>query len=240
MLAWGAVDALPSAPPGEQVAFQLDYSGGWGKYYLADPDVRALQARYRQIRFTPGYLVSPTVKRLSADVRVRAELLEGLVRRRVRAVRRPAAPVVRDRVHGAGRELLGRCRPGSGRCPNYGSTPNAAQAVWELRLSHWTGALPGARRSTPTGSWHQWDHLYGTFPYHGLPVYGFALDRRPARRSTRSAATSTSTRSTRRTAPGWKRENSFLTHTRHGRLLLQRQPARRPSGGQRGRSTARR
>src|SRR5262249_1924747 len=65
VLAWGAVNAVPSAEGARQVEFKLDYSGGWGKYYLADPDVRALQSRYRRIRYTPGYLVSPTVRRLS-------------------------------------------------------------------------------------------------------------------------------------------------------------------------------
>ena len=40
VLAWGAVNALPPTRGGKQVAFQLDYTGGWGKYYLADPDVQ--------------------------------------------------------------------------------------------------------------------------------------------------------------------------------------------------------
>jgi hypothetical protein len=26
--------------------------------------------------------------------------------------------------------------------PDYGVAPTATQAVWELRLSHWTGVLP--------------------------------------------------------------------------------------------------
>ena len=38
---------------------------------------------------------------------------------------------------------------------------------------------------------------------------------------------------------GWKRENSFLTHTEHGRLLLLVQPARRATRRARARSTAR-
>ncbi len=32
VLAWGAVNAIPPAPDRSQVAFRLDYSGGWGTY----------------------------------------------------------------------------------------------------------------------------------------------------------------------------------------------------------------
>src|SRR5262249_17027245 len=66
VLAWGALNAVASAPGAKQVAFKLDYAGGWGKYFLPGRDVRALQSRFQQIRFTKGYLVSPTVKQLSA------------------------------------------------------------------------------------------------------------------------------------------------------------------------------
>ena len=42
VLAWGALNARPSASGGRQVAFRLDYSGGWGAYHrriwLAFPD----------------------------------------------------------------------------------------------------------------------------------------------------------------------------------------------------------
>jgi hypothetical protein len=31
VLAWGAINALPPTPGGKQVAFKLDYSGGWGR-----------------------------------------------------------------------------------------------------------------------------------------------------------------------------------------------------------------
>ena len=33
VLAWGALNARPSASGGRQVAFRLDYSGGWGTYH---------------------------------------------------------------------------------------------------------------------------------------------------------------------------------------------------------------
>ena len=36
VLAWGAINAVPPTPAGKQVAFQLDYSGGFDKYYTQD------------------------------------------------------------------------------------------------------------------------------------------------------------------------------------------------------------
>ena len=35
VLAWGAVNAIASDGARKQEEFQLDYTGGWGKYYLA-------------------------------------------------------------------------------------------------------------------------------------------------------------------------------------------------------------
>src|SRR5215469_1464694 len=34
VLAWGAVDAIPPTQDAKQVAFSLDYSGGYGKYHV--------------------------------------------------------------------------------------------------------------------------------------------------------------------------------------------------------------
>src|SRR5579862_9909030 len=51
VLAWGAVNALAPTRGGKQVAFQIDYTGGWGKYYLSDPSVRELQTKFQAIRF---------------------------------------------------------------------------------------------------------------------------------------------------------------------------------------------
>jgi hypothetical protein len=64
-------------------------------------------------------------------------------------------------------------------------------------------------------AWHRWDHLFGTFTYDDSPVFGF-----------RSTASGVPLDSFGRNVyvdtydsaygPGWKRENSFLTHTRTG------------------------
>ena len=98
--------------------------------------------------------------------------------------------------------------------PDYGLAPNADEAAWELRLSHWTGDLPVLSIQTDW-AWHQWDHLFGTFTYGGVPVYGFSatpggnpLDTfgRNIYVDTYDSAYGT----------GWKRENSFLTHKGDG------------------------
>jgi hypothetical protein len=98
--------------------------------------------------------------------------------------------------------------------PNYGIAPTAAQSVWELRLSHWTGALPVLTISTDW-SWHQWDHLYGTFTYGGTPVYGFKSKSsgEPLDSFGRNVYVDTFDSVY---GKGWKRENSFLTHTNTG------------------------
>ena len=45
-----------------------------------------------------------------------------------------------------------------------------------------------AHDRTRTGSWHQWDHLFGALTYGGQPVFGYQSTTRTASRSTRSAA----------------------------------------------------
>jgi hypothetical protein len=64
VLAWGAVNAVPSTPAGKQVAFELDYSGGFDKYYTQDAAVQKLRAKYQEIKNTPGYLANPVVREL--------------------------------------------------------------------------------------------------------------------------------------------------------------------------------
>jgi len=94
--------------------------------------------------------------------------------------------------------------------PNYGVAPTPRQAVWELRLSHWTGALPVLSISTDW-SWHRWNHLFGTFAYDGTPVFGFRATSggNPLDGFGRNVYVDTFDS---KYGKGWKRENSFLTH----------------------------
>ena len=104
--------------------------------------------------------------------------------------------------------------------PNYGVKATPAQAVWELRLSHWTGDLPELTISTDW-AWHQWDHLYGTFSYGGAPVFGFKAT--PAGNPLDTFGSTYGS--------GWQRENSFLTHTNTGVFCYSFNPhGSRPAG----------
>jgi hypothetical protein len=113
--------------------------------------------------------------------------------------------------------------------PNYGVAPSAAASVWELRLSHWTGDLPVLTISTDW-AWHQWDHLYGTLTYNGGPVYGFKskASGEPLDTFGRNIYVDTFGSSY---GAGWKRENSFLTHTNTGAFCYSFNPhASHPAG----------
>jgi hypothetical protein len=113
--------------------------------------------------------------------------------------------------------------------PNYGLVPNPTQSVWELRLSHWTTELPVLTISTDW-AWHQWDHLFGTFTYGGNPVYGFRSTPagNPLDSFGRNVYVDTFDSAY---GNGWKRENSFLTHTGTGAFCYSVNPhSSRPSG----------
>jgi hypothetical protein len=98
--------------------------------------------------------------------------------------------------------------------PDYGVAPTAAQSVWELRLSHWTGDLPVLTIQTDW-AYHEWDHLFGTFTYNDQPVYGFKATPggNPLDTFGRNIYVDTFNSVY---GSGWRRENSFLTHTNTG------------------------
>ena len=113
--------------------------------------------------------------------------------------------------------------------PNYGVTPSPAASAWELRLSHWTGDLP-VLTITTDWAWHQWDHLFGTFTYDGSPVYGFKATPggNPLDTFGRNVYVDTFDSAY---GTGWRRENSFLTHTGTGAFCYSVNPhGSHPSG----------
>ena len=77
-------------------------------------------------------------------------------------------------------------------------------------------------------SWHQWNHLYGTFTYDGAPVFGFALDPtgQPLDSFGRNLYLDTFDSAY---GTGWKRENSFLTHKGDGVFCYSVNPHGAPS-----------
>ncbi len=97
---------------------------------------------------------------------------------------------------------------------NYGVAPTPAQSVWELRLSHWTGDLPVLTIATDW-AWHQWNHLYGTYTYNGSPVFGYRATPAGLPLDTFGRNIYVDTLDS-AYGQGWKRENSFLTHTNDG------------------------
>ena len=107
----------------------------------------------------------------------------------------------------------GRCRAGSGTCRTTAVAPNVQQAASELRLSHWTGALPTL---TIRFGWayHRFLRLYGP-RYKGQAVHGFRSTSSGAPLDTFGRNIYVDTYDSAYGA-GWKRENSFLTHERTG------------------------
>ena len=212
VLAWGAVNAVPTKPGAKQVAFQLDYSGGYQKYFTANPAAKALARQFRTIKGTPGYLTNPVVKRLQA-------------------VHRSADNYWKSFHGGCGHYdgpalawKVVACKASDGsywavqswqrKLPNYGLPANSVTGAFEVHLSHWTGALPVLTVNTDW-SWHRWNHLYGTFTYNGVPVFGLASTStgQPLDSFGRNLYLDTLNSPY---GSGWKRENSFLTHKEDG------------------------
>jgi hypothetical protein len=174
VLAWGAVNAIAPTRSRAQVAFKLDYAGGWGKYH---------RNYWQTFRGSCGAYDGPSLAWKVAACK---------------------APDGSYWALQAWQRML----------PDYGLAPTAAQASWELRLSHWTGDLPVLSISTDW-AWHQWNHLYGTFTYDGNPVFGFKSESsgNPLDTFGRNIYVDTLDSAY---GSGWRRENSFLTHTGTG------------------------
>jgi hypothetical protein len=98
--------------------------------------------------------------------------------------------------------------------PNYGLTPTPKQAVWELRLSHWTSDLPVLEVST-NWAYRRFDHLFGRFTYLGTPVFGFRATPVGVPLDTFGRNLYVDTFNS-AYGKGWRRENSFLMHTGSG------------------------
>ena len=100
--------------------------------------------------------------------------------------------------------------------PNYGLNASPKQAVWELRLSHWTGELP---QLTVKLNWayRTFQHLFGSFTYLGRPVHGFKSTSggEPLDTFGRNLYVDTMNSAY---GKGWKRENSFLMHKGTGKF----------------------
>jgi len=197
VLAWGAANALPPTRSRRQVAFRLDYSGGWGTYR---------REVWRGFRNTCGAYDGPELKWLVTACKASDGSYWAVQ---------------------AWQRML----------PNYGLRPTAKQAVWELRLSHWTGELPVLEVKT-NWAYRRFHHIFGRFTYLGKPVHGFKSTRwgNPLDTFGRNLYVDTFNS---RYGAGWKRENSFLMHKGSGTFCYGFYPhGKRPAGhGQRYRAT---
>ena len=114
--------------------------------------------------------------------------------------------------------------------PNYGLQPSGIQGAWELRLSHWRGALAVLDIDLDWSYRGRFEHLFGTLSYLGHPVHGFRTTSRgvtldPFGRNVYLDTFNSAYGS------GWKRENSFVAHRPRGTFCYGLVPhGSRPSG----------
>ncbi len=228
VLAWGAENAIKPTPGKKQIAFRLDYTGGYAKYFRDNPAAQKLAREYRKIQGTPGYLANPVVKKL-------------------RALQRAADFYWKTGFNGGcapydGPKLawaVAECKAPDGsywavqewrrKLPDYGLPASGLDDALEVHLSHWTGALPVLTVNTDW-SWHKWNHLYGTFTYAGAPVFGFTSTTtgQPLDGFGRNLYVDTFNSAY---GAGWMRENSFLTHKGGGVFCYSINPhGTRPAG----------
>ena len=194
VLAWGAINARAPSQAQPQVAFRLDYAGGFGKYRRAY--WKSFGKRCGAYRGQPlAWLVAVC-----------------------------AAPDGSNWALQAWQRAL----------RNYGG----AHSAWELRLSHWTG-LQAALTVKTDWTYRRFDHLFGSLVYQGKPAYGFHTTRRGAPLDRYGRLIYVDTFGS-RYGPGWRRENSFVTHRPTGIFCYGFFPhGRRPAGkGTRYRATA--
>lgn len=188
VLAWGAINASASSSDRRQVAFRLDYSGGW---------------RSRQRTVWQTFVNS------CAPVKVPLAWLVTACRARDGSLW--AVQSWRRTLH------------------IYGMKTSPARAGWELRLSHWRGALP--QLDVRFGwTYRRFQQIYGRLTYQGLPVYGFSHlpSGQPLDTYGRNVYVDTFDSAY---GKGWWRENAFLTHDPTGGFCYGFYPhGNRPSG----------
>jgi hypothetical protein len=93
--------------------------------------------------------------------------------------------------------------------PNGGAKPSPDRAVWELRLSHWSG--PTGTFTVRLGwSYGRFLQLYGRYEYRDEPVFGYRVDNGvPLDGYGRNVYVDALDSDV---GKGWQRVNSFLAH----------------------------
>ncbi|MBC7644464.1 MAG: hypothetical protein H7123_05000 [Thermoleophilia bacterium] len=86
----------------------------------------------------------------------------------------------------------------------------------ELRISHWTGALP-VLTVTPDWSWRgRYNHIYGTLTFHGKPWYAETWDHATGEIHDGVGRNFAIESYNSDMGSGWRRVNAFLTHKPSG------------------------
>lgn len=219
VLAWGALNANAPTAGKPQVAFTLQYDGGYKKYYKENPAVAGVLANLRglQSKMNAATAAKNNPRRWALAPKIASDYAT-LSRLRTAATDywttftcpkydgpKVAWLVVACKAPDGSYWAVQQWQRG---LPSYGVAPTPAEAAEEVHLSHWTGALPLLTVSTGW-AWRKWDELFGTFAYEGSPVYGTQGSKASARRvyvDTLDSAYGT----------GWRRENGFLTHSGTG------------------------
>jgi len=216
VLVWGAINARMPSQSQPQVKFQVDYSGGYGKYFEDNPVAQKLAREYRKIRNTPEYLANPIVKKLqtlqhAADTYWKTGFRQGCgTYNGPHLAYEVAACTAPDGSYWA-------LQAWHVAWPDLGFAPWASSLgeTW-LELSHWRGPLARVR------VWSDWvypEHyhrLFGQVTYLGHPVYGYKASRQGAPLDGYGRLIYLDTYDALRYGPGWRRENSFLTHDPSG------------------------
>lgn len=115
--------------------------------------------------------------------------------------------------------------------PNLGFLPwLQPQRAWALHLSHWTGPVAQLEGYTDW-SWNgRFHHIFGRLTYRGRPVHGFKTNQYGSRLDKYGRLVYLDSFSS-RYGPGWRRENSFVTHKPTGVFCYTFRPRNPLEGG---------
>ena len=115
--------------------------------------------------------------------------------------------------------------------PNLGFLPwLQPQRAWALHLSHWTGPVAQLEGYTDW-SWNgRFHHIFGRLTYRGRPVHGFKTNQYGSRLDKYGRLVYLDSFSS-RYGPGWRRENSFVTHKPTGMFCYTFRPRNPLEGG---------
>ena len=115
--------------------------------------------------------------------------------------------------------------------PNLGFLPwLPEQRAWALHLSHWKGPLAQLEAWTDWSWDGRYHSIFGRLTYLGRPVHGFKTNKYGARLDKYGRLVYLDTFGSSH-GPGWRRENSFVTHKGSGAFCYNFRPRNPLVGG---------